>query len=104
MYVGREIFSRLTFSLLGNGNHEAKYAGLNQGSQRILPCRVSINRPAWPRNVISKKSSLSVYCAACDGGIGRKRGHPAPRQRAAALCNPAQKAFSRRQLVLVLLH
>src|SRR5215469_9426835 len=45
--------SRSTSSLLGKGNHEAKYAGLNQGSQRILPCRVSINRPACPRNVIS---------------------------------------------------
>src|SRR5881398_2112636 len=39
-------------SLLGKGNQEAKKAGLNQGSHRMLPWLVSTNSPACPRNVI----------------------------------------------------
>src|SRR3954447_24585687 len=39
-------------SLAGKGNHDAKYAGLNHGSARMLTPFVSRKKPAWPRNVI----------------------------------------------------
>src|SRR3954470_16972137 len=39
-------------SLAGKGNHDAKYAGLNQGSARMLTPLVSRKKPACPRNVI----------------------------------------------------
>src|SRR5438552_19169786 len=43
-------------SLAGNGNHEAKNAGLNQGSHRMEPARVSMYSPAWPRKVTFTKA------------------------------------------------
>ena len=36
----------------GNGNHDAKYAGLTHGSHRMLPAGVSIRMLAWPVPVI----------------------------------------------------
>src|SRR5438874_9638593 len=43
-------------SLAGNGNHDAKNAGLNQGSHRMEPARVSMYSPAWPRKVTFTKA------------------------------------------------
>src|SRR5258705_8965315 len=40
--------SQSSVLLSGNGNHEAKYAGLTQGSHRMLPALVSIRKPACP--------------------------------------------------------
>ncbi|SHU41663.1 Uncharacterised protein [Mycobacteroides abscessus subsp. abscessus] len=60
--------------LSGNGNHEAKYAGLTQGSQRMLPAAVSMKNPAWPTLVTRMAPSLS----SCDFGSQSADGRVGP--------------------------
>ena len=50
--VVARIAAKSTLLLSGKTNQEAKYAGHRHGSQRMEPAAVSMNRPAWPVQVI----------------------------------------------------
>ena len=81
----------------GNGNHDAKYAGLTHGSHRMLPAAVSIRMLAWPVPVtrtadpLVTQDSTKVYGRT----LPERRPHPCPTPVSAARpprCAPARPA------------
>src|SRR6476469_7195521 len=65
--------SQSSVLLSGNGNHDAKYAGLTHGSQRMLPALVSIRKPACPTLVIRTDAPPARFVrpAEINGSYGR---------------------------------